>query len=994
MSFKKTLHTSAKVAFLNAACLVGAMAAPAFAQEANQSSAETEDVIVVTGFRGALTSSTNAKRNATGFQDSVFAEDIGQFPDTNIAESLNRIPGVTIAREVNGEGLNIAIRGLDTNFTKIVLNGNSIGVASSGSADSQNVNRELDLDIFPTELFTRLDVSKSPQAHMMEGGVAGIVNMRSARPFDYQHSQITYSVQGNYTSQNEEWSPRGALIASGRWQTSIGEFGALFGYAGVRNQSSTDGFETIGWTNPNLTYNQCGVAPTGSNTGTSAASECNSGANGYAAGGNGFRWADFVPTVAPPGTTAGQTVDAAMLQSLNPGLTLQQLGSAFLPRLGRPSHFDGDRNRDAVLASFQFSPGPGTELYLDIMAAQADRKFNREDLMFEVRNSGGNPATSYAFLPYHMTVDSNNVVTGGDFYNARLFLEARPYHEELEFLNVNPGGSFQIADALRLDVQMNYSHSVFFREQPTIGLTLPGLVLHYSNNGGDFPTWTTNVNPNDPNAGWQWLRVNLQNEKRTTITQGFHSDLTWGDDHQNIKIGAAWDEIERNIMGLDNTTPWSNNICGGGVVQATAAACTGGAGSSVPTGSIHNYLSASDFGFVVPNYAALFAVSNYAQYFNSAPINVNGAATGAANGGVNEATIGAYVEINGESEFMQNTLRYNAGARYIQTDQDITGVLKNASGGFGSFQTLSATYDAFLPSFNAVYELLDNVNVRMAASRTITRQNPNAMLPNTTFSDPSAQNATQGNPNLTPFFSNNFDLGGEWYTGGEGYVGVAFFRKTLTGFTQSGTNILPFSALGIPYASLTTTQQAAIDLRGGPNVATVTVTQQVNAGGQLDLNGYELNWVQPLDFLFHGLGFTANYTRINQSGSGAGAPVNAVNVPRYTYNVTGYYEDHGFSGRVSYTYADSSIQTSFNGPQDAFPYPANPTPGYRYTDARGQLDAALRYQIKGLPTEPTLTLDAINLLDEPRRETEGYPNAAYKYYQPGHSILLGVRGTF
>jgi hypothetical protein len=76
----------------------------------------------------------------------------------------------------------------------------------------------------------------------------------------------------------------------------------------------------------------------------------------------------------------------------------------------------------------------------------------------------------------------------------------------------------------------------------------------------------------------------------------------------------------------------------------------------------------------------------------------------------------------------------------------------------------------------------------------------------------------------------------------------------------------------VAYANLTTQQQQAIDLRGGPNVATVTVSQQVNAGGTLTIRGYELNWVQPLDFLIPGTGFTANYTRINQSGSGSGAP--------------------------------------------------------------------------------------------------------------------------
>src|SRR6185369_5501573 len=121
---------------------------------------------------------------------------------------------------------NIAIRGLGTNFTKILMNGNQIAVASSGRTDSQKQNREVDLDMFPTELFSRLDVNKTPLASMLEGGVAGTVNMRSARPFDYPSGrQITYSFQGGYNSNAKEWSPRGALIGSQTWSTSAGEFG-------------------------------------------------------------------------------------------------------------------------------------------------------------------------------------------------------------------------------------------------------------------------------------------------------------------------------------------------------------------------------------------------------------------------------------------------------------------------------------------------------------------------------------------------------------------------------------------------------------------------------------------------------------------------------------------------------------------------------------------------------------------------------------------------
>ena len=66
--------------------------------EPNDPVATTND-IVVTGYRASLQSSTNAKRESTGFTDSIFAQDIGKFPDTNIAESFNRIPGITINRD-------------------------------------------------------------------------------------------------------------------------------------------------------------------------------------------------------------------------------------------------------------------------------------------------------------------------------------------------------------------------------------------------------------------------------------------------------------------------------------------------------------------------------------------------------------------------------------------------------------------------------------------------------------------------------------------------------------------------------------------------------------------------------------------------------------------------------------------------------------------------------------------------------------------------------
>src|SRR5882757_2041965 len=152
--------------------------------------------VIVTGYRKSLTESTEAKREAVGFIDQVNAEDIGKFPDTNIAESFNRIPGITISRDIDGEGTDISIRGLGTNFTKVLLNGAPVAVASTGIKDAQNTNREVDLDLFPTELFTQLTVKKTSSADMIEGGAAGTVDMRSARPFDNPCAHLTYTATG------------------------------------------------------------------------------------------------------------------------------------------------------------------------------------------------------------------------------------------------------------------------------------------------------------------------------------------------------------------------------------------------------------------------------------------------------------------------------------------------------------------------------------------------------------------------------------------------------------------------------------------------------------------------------------------------------------------------------------------------------------------------------------------------------------------------------
>jgi TonB-dependent receptor len=1053
--------TARRAATLGAVLLAGT-AWPALAQTAPDTAAQTppaadqvpsaEDEIVVSGYRASLESSTNAKKNSTGFTDSIFAEDIGKFPDTNIAESFNRIPGVTISREVTGEGINVTIRGLGTNFTRVLLNGAPVAVASTGRTDAQNTNREVDLDLFPTELFTSLTVNKSGIADTVEGGAAGTVNMRSARPFDKEGTRVTYGAQLTKNTQTDKYGYRGSLLAS----TTMGDFGILLGVAGVRNYVRSTGFETIGWTNPNLS-----VPPANATPAQIAAAQCRAGGTACnSTGGGNWTIPGTVPVNAGNGLTAGTVIDQDFLLAQNPGATLQQIDNGIIPRLGRPMDESGTKDRINAIASLEYK-GETFHAYVDGMYGYKNNQLERIDMNWVGRNG--------AFIPLNTKYDRTDcstgcVVTQGTYAAAQFFLEYRPHLEKTKFWGVNPGLEWQIADKLKVDLQGNYTWSDFHRESPTVlvnTLANSGVTVNYDNTGGDMPLITTNVDLNNPNNfTWPGGRVNIQDERRRTETKGVRGNLTWGDSVFNIKAGAAYDDTSRRISAFDNSQAWQNAVCGNrpsvflpgpntqppcnGLVQPGAAPTgyptypafgtgyTSGltgpityAGSLISNAQLPGFLKPGPSGFVTVDWDKFKAASNYDQFHDSAP-EAAGSNTGASGGYVREKVLGGYAEVNGDMPLAGGNITYNAGLRYVRTKQQIggrvsitdprnnsdpdgAGPLPNTCPGPGNprdgscypnivnFVYTDSDYDNWLPSASAAFHISDSAVVRGAASRTMTRPNPNTMLPGLSFSSPSADIGTVGNPALTPYISTNFDLGFEYYTGKEGYVGFTAFRKAVTGFTTNGTTTVPFSALaayGVTYDTLSPTQQAAITARGGPGSATVVLQQQVNASGTLKVNGLEVNWVQPLDFLIgrylgvNGFGFNANLTLIDQTGSGA-APAVAVGVSPVTYNLTGYYEQGGVSVRVSTTFQRGTVTSDPN--QNSITLARLYSDDYQQYDLSASVDFAEVFDMKWAPE---LTLDVINLTKTQQRSYFQFENAAFTVYNPGRQVMIGLRGRF
>lgn len=1000
-------------------------AAPAATTPAQESLEE----VVVTGFRQSLESSTAAKRDATGFTDSIFAEDIGKFPDTNIAESFNRIPGVTISRDITGEGLNVAIRGLNTNFTRVLLNNAPVAIASTGQ-DNASVNREVDLDLFPTELFSQLTVAKTSSADMLEGGAAGTVNMRMARPFDKEGSHLTYSLQGMDNSKADSPGTRGSLIASGTW----GSFGALVGVTGVRNKVATTGFETIGWTSMNLTPAQCGAAT------------CNS-TGGAGAGPGTLTTVPDNPSTIAAGLTPGATIDQAFLLANNPGRTIQQIDNALIPRLGRPMFDEGDKDRYNGIVSLEFRPSDDLHFFVDSMYGKKENDLERVDMMWGVRRTsqGG------LIIPMDMQVDREDctagcVVTSATFPNSQFLLEYRPYTEDTEFYGTNPGMTWQITDKLNLDVQGNYTHSEFTREDPTVlAITGPSTVT-YTNNGG-VPSIVSDVDVNNP-ASFQWLvtnrggnnevgRVDMVDEERETETKGGRISLTWGDSALNLRVGGAYDEVSREIRPLTNTAQWQAATCGGnptafapqpnsqppcrGLTAAEIAAANAAnpsappyptytpyGGSLIPNAALANYLQSTSHGFVAVDWDSFMRDSNYGAIHDLVG-DAGATPTTASWGSIAEEVTGLFTQLSGDAEIGDNRLRYNVGVRWVKTDQAVTSRLtvpdsRNASLPDGqrfpdiaNHVELETEYENWLPSANVAWNVTDDFVVRAGLSKTMTRANPADMLLALSIPNADVSQVNLGNPDLEPYLSDNIDLGFEYYTGQEGYFGVAAFRKGIEGFTTRQTTFITFGDLaqyGVTLESLGASQRDAVINRGGNN-AQVQLNQTVNASGRLTINGLEFNWVQPLDFLLEGigldgLGFTANYTIIDQKGEGA-APAVAIGVPPETYNATLYYENHGVSARVSVTSAEGS-QADANVNQQGITGARLFGEDYTQWDFSSSFDFS---EVFGLSSwVPQLTVDVINITEEKRRTYFQFSNATYNEFDSGRTVMVGLRGRF
>lgn len=240
MSFRGILAGSVSVI-----ALVATTAAPAFADD-------QIETVVVTGIRGSMEKAIDLKRDATAMVDAVSAEDIGKFADKNVADALQRVPGVNTVSAASGEGGfdendRVSIRGTNPSLTQTLVDGHSIANGDWFILDQyQTVGRSVSYTLLPSEIVDTAVVYKSQQADLVEGGVAGVVDIKTRSPLGFdQDFTFEGEAQAAYSTLRKKTTPQiNALI---NWKDASGHFGIMVQGFYEKRDIRRDGQEFLGY---------------------------------------------------------------------------------------------------------------------------------------------------------------------------------------------------------------------------------------------------------------------------------------------------------------------------------------------------------------------------------------------------------------------------------------------------------------------------------------------------------------------------------------------------------------------------------------------------------------------------------------------------------------------------------------------------------------------------------------------------------------------------
>ena len=591
-----------------------AQAMTALAQDAApvESDAQTLDTITVTGYRASLERALDIKRGEAGMVDAIVAEDIADFPDLNLAESLQRIPGVSITRD-GGEGRNISVRGLGPQFTRVRINGIE-GLATGGGTDTSggvNRGRGFDFNTFASDLFSQLVVRKTSAAEIEEGSLGATVDLRTARPFDYDGFTMAIGGQMGYNSLASEYDPRGTFLVSNTF--ADGHAGALLSIAYTDRTVIEEGSDSVRWwTAQNATTN-------------------------------------FFDPSSP------------FAAALDPDV--------YHPRIPRYNLYRHEQERLGITGSLQFKLGERTELVFDGLFArfEANRwQDNINAVSFSRTNASGKQET----IVRDGVIDGRGNLVYGVFDNVDIRSEGRYDEQTTTFTQLTAALEHGFSDTVRLNALVGMSESEYDNPIQTTVIAdkfnAQGFTWDYRGNDR-LPTFDYgSVNPTDT-TGWTLAEIRLRPQWVENSFNTATMDLSWAaSPYFTLKGGVNWKNYEYKSNEWGRGTPGSGRVetvAGIDMDDATLASL------------MRQYsIGAGGFGSAVVPDVAGFAQA-LGIHGNSGPFAVSNYLTNtiANNRSIQEESLGFFLQGDFNFDIGSIPVRGNVGVRRVETELTSTG---------------------------------------------------------------------------------------------------------------------------------------------------------------------------------------------------------------------------------------------------------------------------------------------------------------------------------
>lgn len=879
-----------------------------------------EEEVVVTGFRAAIEDAIANKRNADTIIESISAEDIGRLPDVSIAEAIGRLPGIATQR-TNGQASAINIRGLTQNLNLATLNGRE--------QVSFNGDRSIEFETYPSELISGADIYKSPKASLIEGGIGGTIELKTIRPLNREGHTFNFNVRGSYNDragQIFDADPLGYRVSG----SYIGELvdervGLVLGYARLVQPDVSVRFVGFDFAGASQDFNGDGVNDNPS---------------------FGFEVEE------QGGTDVRDTINGTLQFRVTERLDISI--DAFASRFESPSFGRGIR----VIGTQEVNGGNTTVANPVVLGQALVGGLFTRNVPAPTLPGGGfgltfqNINDNQDDLDRNLTVGTNVKWTG-------------------DRLELRGDFTFSIGDSFFANEVSNILPIVSLTGGvPGISNNLPNTPVIASNqqvfiqlDGANLPT----INFTDDFTDFSVQRLSnfglfpFDNEERLFAFSG-DGKYQLGGFFDSIEVGFRYSDRRAEQFRVSAQFGFGNDA---GFFQFAGQPFTpialNDSNSSVECFSG----KFADNGFpcflVIEDPVAL-AVANGV----SVTLDQSAGFTRSDSFTVDERVIAGYIQANIDSQLFGLPLTGNIGVRIINTDQQSINQLTLENN--PAADQVGINFTNFLPSLNLILALTDNDQLRFGASRALSRPtifglggNVNvSVVPINTGGVPGFGLAGGGgNPGLQPFLANQGDISYEHYFEDGGIFTVAFFFKNLQSFiTNVNNTAFDFEAAGLlPLVEQDPNfpqVQSFIGTFGGSDNA---------EGGRIW--GFETAITKQFNFLpgfWKNFGVTASYAFTQSSvtfdagNSGVTITAPLPGLSTHVINPTLYYEQGGFSNRISATY-----RSLFVSPQVGL---NQQLPG---TDEELTLSYQASYQFsdKGPLKGLTLLFQANNITDEP-----------------------------